>query len=70
MSEDNKLPNINEFIKNEITKHNIFQSEYSEPVFECPICGNGVRRYENKVYCTNPPKHDYVCLNCGYNVVL
>lgn len=45
---------------------------WSEPKFKCPKCGGNVRRKENEICPTIPPKHTYKCDNpdCDYVVLL
>lgn len=44
---------------------NKYQRE-SEPLFQCPECGGGMRRDEMIVLTSYPPKRIYRCDKCGH----
>ena len=39
--------------------------EWSEPLFKCPICGEGVRRKTDYLMTSFPPQFIYRCDGCG-----
>lgn len=43
-----------------------FSSQWSEPKYQCPKCGGGMRRNEMAVLTSYPPQYEYQCDKCGY----
>ena len=43
-----------------------FTAQWSEPKYQCPECGGGMRRNEMIVLTTYPAKYEYQCDKCGY----
>lgn len=41
-------------------------SPYTPLGVECPKCGKLIWRNNQIVLTTNPPKYEYVCLECGW----
>ncbi len=39
---------------------------WSDPVFECPVCGGGMCRNNQIVLPTYPPQHKYKCNKCDH----
>lgn len=40
--------------------------EWSEPKYECELCGGGMCRNEMLVCASIPPKYKYKCNKCGH----
>lgn len=40
--------------------------QWSEPKYQCPKCGGGMRRNEMVVLTSYPPQYEYQCDKCGY----
>lgn len=43
-----------------------FTSQWSEPKYQCPKCGGGMRRNEMIVLTSYPAQYEYQCDKCGY----
>lgn len=43
-----------------------FTSQWSEPKYQCPKCGGGMRRNEMIVLTFYPTQYEYQCDKCGY----
>ena len=43
-----------------------FASQWSEPKYQCPRCGDGMCRNEMVVLTSYPPQYEYQCDKCGY----
>ena len=43
-----------------------FLSQWSEPKYQCPKCGGGMRRNEMVVLTSYPAQYEYQCDQCGY----
>ena len=43
-----------------------FTSQWSEPKYQCPKCGGGMRRNEMVVLTSYPAQYEYQCDKCGY----
>ena len=43
-----------------------FTSQWSEPKYQCPKCGGGMRRNEMVVLTSYPAQYEYQCDQCGY----
>ena len=43
-----------------------YNSQWSEPKYQCPKCGGGMRRNEMVVLTSCPPKYEYKCNKCGH----
>lgn len=40
--------------------------QWSEPKYQCPKCGGGMRRNEMIVLTSYPAQYEYQCDKCGY----
>ena len=43
-----------------------FTAQWSEPKYQCPKCGGGMRRNEMIVLTSYPAQYEYQCDKCGY----
>lgn len=43
-----------------------FTGQWSEPKYQCPKCGGGMRRNEMIVLTSYPAKYEYQCDKCGH----
>ena len=43
-----------------------FTAQWSEPKYQCPKCGGGMRRNNMVVLTTYPAKYEYQCDKCGH----
>ena len=43
-----------------------FTCQWSEPKYQCPKCGGGMRRNEMVVLTSYPAQYEYQCDKCGY----
>ena len=57
-----KLPTAKEYREAAIQ----FTSQWSEPKYQCPKCGGGMRRNEMVVLTSYPAQYEYQCDKCGY----
>jgi predicted RNA-binding Zn-ribbon protein involved in translation (DUF1610 family) len=48
-------------------KYSIYESNaYEETDIVCPDCGQPLHINTSIVYTSNPPQHEYICLECGW----
>jgi hypothetical protein len=43
-----------------------FTAQWSEPKYQCPKCGGGMRKNLMVVLTSYPVKYEYCCDKCGY----
>lgn len=43
-----------------------FDPKYEKTDIECPKCGCYIYKDISFQYCTNPPRHQFYCLTCGW----
>lgn len=55
-----------EYIKNNSFVIEYNGSEWSEPKYSCPKCGENMRKNMRKVLASLPPKYEYQCDKCGH----
>ena len=60
------LPTAKEY--SEAAEKNAFQftAQWSEPKYQCPKCGGGMRKNMMVVLTTYPVKYEYQCDKCGH----
>lgn len=60
------LPSAKEY--SEATEKLAFQfiAQWSEPKYQCPECGGGMRRNEMVVLTSYPAQYEYQCDKCGH----
>lgn len=48
-------------------KYSIYESNaYEETDIACPDCGQPLHINTSIVFISNPPQHEYICLECGW----
>lgn len=35
----------------------------------CPMCRKQILKNQNHMLASDPPKYEYICINCGWNVI-
>ena len=74
-SENNKisssmtyLPTAKEYSELSEAKKSVsqFNAQWSEPKYQCPVCGGNMRKNLMIVLCSYPPQYKYQCDKCGH----
>ena len=60
------VPTAKEY--NEAAEKNAFQftAQWSEPKYQCPKCGGGMRKNMMVVLTSHPAQYEYQCDKCGH----
>lgn len=48
-------------------RHRVVYNNYAKTGIECPKCGKNIYRRTDVVLALHPPKHSYICTNCGWS---